>query len=584
MSFNIIANTVKQSPNKPEDCFGTKRLAMTPNRDLLKLAYRTNMASLEPNNGFPHPNRLQPIKKDVLIALVITLIALAAYVRTLAPDILYGDSAEFQCLAYTLGVTHSTGYPTYLFLARLLGFLPINNPAWRISLLSAICASFTVGGVYWMARYFTRNRIGPALGALALGLSYTFWSQAVITEVYTPGMAFIVAIMILLFHWQIEPHLRKHSLFMAALLAGIGFGVHASVWLIAPPAVGFVLWRLWRVPASRAEWGRSLLSAGAGVVLGLLIFLVAFTISDRLNSPTSFIRTTLEPSRLFWNLEPEDFNSTFKHLKMTVISAQWGNALFPGGDFSFHFELSQFVERLLNLEFSAPLLLMVLVGWVGMLQAYPAGGIYYGAYFGFALFLILNYQVGDKYVFYLSLYIPLTIALGVGIGLTLEWLSKILKPLPTRSYWMLSSLPVLFFVTMVAQPSLGLRWQALKDGAATFVTEDYAYPVNHLAEPRLVAKRRLAGIADNAVFVLDWRALFTTAYLAHVERGLTNALFFEAMPYGNQGEVAPTLIQQLNDYLNEDRPVYTDQRYPGLENNFRLFPGPGDLYKLSLRQ
>jgi hypothetical protein len=53
-------------------------------------------------------------KKDYWVALILALVALAAYLRTLAPDVLYGDSAEFQTLAYTFGITHSTGYPTYL--------------------------------------------------------------------------------------------------------------------------------------------------------------------------------------------------------------------------------------------------------------------------------------------------------------------------------------------------------------------------------------------------------------------------------------------------------------------------------------
>ena len=35
------------------------------------------------------------------------------YVRTLAPSLLYGDSAEFQTIAYTLGIGHPTGYPLY---------------------------------------------------------------------------------------------------------------------------------------------------------------------------------------------------------------------------------------------------------------------------------------------------------------------------------------------------------------------------------------------------------------------------------------------------------------------------------------
>jgi hypothetical protein len=140
----------------------------------------------------------------------------------------------------------------------------------------------------------------------------------------------------------------------------------------------------------------------------------------------------------------------------------------------------------------------------------------------------------------------------------------------------------LFFITMVLQPSAGSRWGALQDGQANFVWENYVYPAYNLQEPRFLAERRLAGASDDAVFVLDWRALYSTAYLAHVERGMTDTLFFEAMPYGNDGKVAPTLVEQLRGYLEEGRPVYAEQRYPGLEDKFRLLPVSGNLYKLSL--
>jgi len=523
-------------------------------------------------------------RKDYLIAGVITILALAAYVRTLAPDILYGDSAEFQCLAYTLGVTHSTGYPTYLFLSRLVGFLPISNPAWRISLFSAICAAITVGGVYLLAHSFTRSRVGAALGALALGVSYTFWSQAVIAEVYTPAMAFLVIVMVLLFRWQAEPRKRNISLLAAALLAGIGFGVHASVWLVAPPAVALVLWTLRVQKASRSEWLRSLSAGFTGAAAGLLIFLAAFLVTDRLNSPTSFIRTTLEPSQVFWNLEPEDFGSPLKHLKMTVISAQWGNALFPGGDFSFMAELKNFYDRLVHLEFPPLVLIFGLFGAAMMVLTRPARGTFIILAFLFSLFFILNYRVGDKYVFYLPLYIPLAIAVGTGIGTVLAWVHQQLEPATGRSPWFLYLLPVLLFITMVLQPSAAVRWQALRSGLADFVTENYVFPVGNLNEPRFMAQRRLAGVEEDAVFVMDWRAMYTTAYLAHVENGMTNTLFFEALPYGNQGKVASTLIGQLDGYLLEGRPVFAQYKYPGLEEHFRLMPANGDLYRLSLRK
>lgn len=525
----------------------------------------------------------EPEKKDYVVALVLAIFALMTYVRTLAPDILYGDSAEFQTLAYTLGVTHSTGYPTYLFLGRLIGFLPINNPAWRISLLSAICAAITVGGVYRLSRNFTRSQVGAILGGVVLGISYAFWSQAVIAEVYVPGMAFLVLIMLLLSHWQAKPQKRNLSLLAAALLAGIGFGVHASVWLIAPPAIALVLWTLWWKRASFPEWLRSISSGFIGAIVGLAIFVTTFLISDRLNSPTSFIRTTLEPSRIFWNLQPEDFDSPFQHLKMTVISAQWGDALFPEDDnFSLKKEFENFYDRLTGIEFPPLVLLFSLVGFVVMLVTHPLWGSFFPLTFILSLFIILNYQVGDKYVFYLSLYIPVAVAAGVGMGFVLEWIHHFLEQVPGRQY--LYVLPVMFFVTMVVQPMAGTRWQAIRNGVADFVTDDYPFPVKNLREPRIVAQMRLAGVEDNAVFVLDWRGLFTTAYLAQVERGMTNTLFFEGLPRGNDGKVASTLVAELKGYLQEGRPVYVEQKYPGLEENFRFVPASGNLYELSLKK
>jgi hypothetical protein len=204
--------------------------------------------------------------------------------------------------------------------------------------------------------------------------------------------------------------------------------------------------------------------------------------------------------------------------------------------------------------------------------------------FIFSAFLILNYQVGDKYVFYLSLYIPLVIALGAGIGCALEWVYALLKTVPGRSFKGVYLLAVLFFATMVLEPVAGVRWQALKHGVAEFVIEDYVFPVYELEEPRFVADLRLTGIEENAVLIMDWRAMYATAYLAHVERGKTDMLFKEALPAGNDGEIASSLITQVQGYLQDGRPVYVEWKYPGLEEHFRLLPAFGNMYKLSFRK
>src|SRR5690606_27074053 len=117
-------------------------------------------------------------RRDLLLALGIAIFALIVYTRVLAPDILYGDSAEFQTLAYTWGTTHTTGYPVYLLLARIIGFVPVNTLAWRINFASAVAAAVTLGGVYLLTRQVT-NRGGAFLASVVLLISYTFWSQSI---------------------------------------------------------------------------------------------------------------------------------------------------------------------------------------------------------------------------------------------------------------------------------------------------------------------------------------------------------------------------------------------------------------------
>jgi hypothetical protein len=321
-----------------------------------------------------------------------------------------------------------------------------------------------------------------------------------------------------------------------------------------------------------------------GAVAGLVIFVIAFLVSYRLNPPTSFIRTTLKPSRVFWNLPPADFDSPYKVLKMIVQSVQWGQAAFSEENLPFRDMMQTFTDRFTGLEFSPMVFLIARLGVVVMVLTQPMRGFFPPLAFLVSLYFILNYQVEDQHVFFLSLYIPLAIAIGTGLGFLLEVIQYFMQSVPHRQYLFLSIFPVLFFTTVVIQPTAAVRWRALRAGVANFVTDTYQFPVENLQEPRFVAQMQLAGVEPNTVFVLDWRELYATAYVAHVEQYLTNTLFLEAMPHGDNGMVASTLIDELKGYLQEGRPVFADQIYPGLDKDFRLLPVAGNLYKLSLKK
>ena len=64
----------------------------------------------------------------------------AIYALTLRPSIGWNDSPEFVDVAYTLGIGHPSGFPTYTLLGKLATLIPLGGIAFRVNLLSALCA------------------------------------------------------------------------------------------------------------------------------------------------------------------------------------------------------------------------------------------------------------------------------------------------------------------------------------------------------------------------------------------------------------------------------------------------------------
>ncbi|MEP6985947.1 MAG: DUF2723 domain-containing protein, partial [Chloroflexota bacterium] len=267
-------------------------------------------------------------KRDFLVALVVAIVGLAIYTRVLAPDILYSDSGEFQTLAYTWGTTHTTGYPIYLIFVRIIGFIPIGSLAWRISFASAVFAAVTLGGVYLIVRHFAHQG-GALLGSLVLLLSYTFWSQSIIAEVYTPATAFIVTTFLLLLRWYQQPLKHRWLLAIVGFVLGIGLGVHLFMLLIGPPILLFVLWGTLVGPEpERKRWSHLIRFVGGGIA-GLLVFYLLFVYIDMRPTPTNIFTTAIDSSRETWGLQASDLDSEPKRFWISVSGYQWRDRMAP---------------------------------------------------------------------------------------------------------------------------------------------------------------------------------------------------------------------------------------------------------------
>ena len=196
------------------------------------------------------------------------LVALGVYRLTLAPALTWShwgaDGGDFVTAAVLGRIPHPPGFPVYMLLARVFMHVLGGDPAWRLNVLSAMMAAATVGmTVATLLRQHVS--VWAALTAgLCLAFSPLFWSQALITEVYTTA-AFFVALA--LWVGTTEMHKAAHGAgrwLWWGLVWGLGIAVHPTLLFLFP--MGWVyLWAAgdWRVRLYVALW------CAAGVCLGL---------------------------------------------------------------------------------------------------------------------------------------------------------------------------------------------------------------------------------------------------------------------------------------------------------------------------
>ncbi len=180
------------------------------------------------------------------VAVVVSITAFLVYLATLAPGLTnanFGtDGGDLIAAARTLGVPHPSGYPTYTLLAWLFTQLPIGVIAYRVNLLSAVCAAVAIGLFFCTARRVLPDDRYPlllaAITALILAFSSLLWSQAVIAEVYALLMLFASLLLWLLVRWRDDK--RDPYLWLAALVLGLALGNHLTILFWAPAALVYV--------------------------------------------------------------------------------------------------------------------------------------------------------------------------------------------------------------------------------------------------------------------------------------------------------------------------------------------------------
>lgn len=180
-----------------------------------------------------------------LIATTAAASVFALYWLTLAQTVTGEDSGELIAAAYTGGVPHPPGYPLWAILARLsVHLVPLGEIAWRVNLFSAVCAAAAVFVMAQLAYEIGLSSAGVLTAALLFGLSKAFWSQSIITEVYT--LAAFAVLTCLYFVMRYENTGRDRYFYAATFFFGLAVVAHELSFNLLPVLLVFVLTRHWR--------------------------------------------------------------------------------------------------------------------------------------------------------------------------------------------------------------------------------------------------------------------------------------------------------------------------------------------------
>lgn len=352
------------------------------------------------------------------------------YGCTLLPGVDLGDTASFQTVVTLPVIVPRHAYPLYFALGKVfVGAFGENSPAYAMNLLSAAAGVAAIVACVWLIWALTGRAVAALWASLLFAASYTFWSQAVIAEVYTLEALFIALVLIAAVGWWRKPTGARLACLYAVY--AVSFGNHLSMILFAPALV----WLLWNgrtralrlaeatspPPAQGRPSGlaaidpfspKGIALAAAIAAAGALQYGWNFAGLWALTAPR---RPPLEQVSTFWfDVTKSDWRAT---LVGTVPVAQWGDRVAM-----YWWDLRQ--------QFGIAGVAIAVLGLFAVLRRSAALAIAlllaYAVTFAFAFI----YNVGDTHVFLLPSHQIVAILAGAGAGALLGAAAR----LPRASY------------------------------------------------------------------------------------------------------------------------------------------------------
>lgn len=494
-----------------------------------------------------------PARTDICLALVVGLAAFALYVRTLAPSLLWGDSAEFQTLSYTLGMTHQTGYATQIIFGKLFTLIPINGIAWRVNLMSAFFGALAVANTFLIVKLLTNSRAAALSASLILALTDGFWWRALVAESYAPAAGMLATVWLFFLLWRKTD--KPAYLFLAGLTGGLSLGIHSTVVMTAASVLAVMAF----TARKRVEW----FSAAAGALLGAALFFGFFFFLDYNNPPSSVHNTVFRVNLSAVGLTESEYDSAWDRFLFIFPANRASSYYFTATHAEMTNRLAEYVSY-----FPWWQLILTIIGIVWL---FFGGRWREGLYPLIAFALIWGLAITVSFSIYREFYVPATVItsvwFGAGAGALLSALERLTRLSQPSLRMTRLVIPMILIILPIwnARQNLSL---AIQKGYTTFIREEHIYPVFAPDKAIREAKRVVNRVEDNAIVFTNWDKLYSYIYTAQIEEGKMGIAFHEVLDEGDQ--ILPTTMIEYIDANIDTRPIYFAMDMPELSELYRV--------------
>jgi hypothetical protein len=344
-----------------------------------------------------------------LAAAVVTVAAFLLYDATLLPGQDLGDTASFEATAGSRYITPRQAYPLYYATTNpFVWALPV-EPARAANVASAVFGAVACGLLSLAVSRLTARAAAGIVAGLLLGSSYTFWSQAIIAEVYALHACMMALCFLAVLRWTERPTLGPLAVFFG--IYALGFGNHLMMILLLP---GFATYLLLAAPGGPSWLLRPRVLALAVLMAALGASQYLWNLSYLLAEPGR--PGLVETIRTFW------FEVTKADWRATMVMGVQESGL-PDRAAMWWFDLRQQFGlagvglTLAGLTWS--LLPGQLPGALSRLPRWRAGVSLVVLFLG-CWFFAFTYNVGDAHVFFIPAHVITALFAGLGTAAVLS--------------------------------------------------------------------------------------------------------------------------------------------------------------------